>query len=96
MIRSRCWPGDAENSDTVFTRPALRALKFADPNFSMTSPLVVTDAAEAVGKVPAHEVLRSLKRLFDASRGRGPGGGRARGRGGVDAARVRSRAQGAR
>ena len=59
----------AENSDTtVFTRPALRALlKFADPNFSMTNPLVVTDAAEAVGKVPAHEVLRSLKRLFEHS-----------------------------
>jgi hypothetical protein len=59
----------AENSDTtVFTRPALRALlKFADPKFSMTNPLVVTDAAEAVGKVPAHEVLRSLKRLFEHS-----------------------------
>ena len=59
----------AENSDTtVFTRPALRALlKFADPNFSMTNPLVVTDAAEAVGKVPAHEVLRALKRLFEHS-----------------------------
>jgi hypothetical protein len=86
----------AENSDTtVFTRPALRALlKFADPKFSMTNPLVVTDAAEAVGKVPAHEVLRSSSGCSSIPRPRS-GGGRARCRGGVDAAGVRSRAQGA-
>jgi len=56
----------ADDSDRlIFTRPALRALlKFADPSFSPASLPALAEAAEAVGKVPAHEVLRSLKRLF--------------------------------
>src|SRR4051812_3820461 len=57
----------ADDSDrTIWTRPALRALlKFADPGFSPTNLSVLAEAAEAVGKVPAYEVLRSLFRLYD-------------------------------
>jgi hypothetical protein len=57
----------ADDADRIiYTRPALRALlKFADPGFSTTNLPVLAEAAEAVGAVPAHEVLRSLMRLFE-------------------------------
>jgi tetratricopeptide (TPR) repeat protein len=57
----------ADDADRIiYTRPALRALlKFADPGFSTTNLPVLAEAAEAVGAVPAHEVLRSLMRLYE-------------------------------
>ncbi len=57
----------AEDSDRIiWTRPALRALlRFADPSFSTTNLPALEDAAEAVGQVPAYEVLRSLFRLYE-------------------------------
>ena len=61
----------------------------------MTNPLVVTDAAEAVGKVPAHEVLRALKRLFEHSASEVRAAVVRGAEEGLDAAGVRSRAQGA-
>jgi tetratricopeptide (TPR) repeat protein len=57
----------AERGDnTTYARPALRALlMFADPAFAVTSPNALGEAAEAVGRVAAYEVLRPLERLFE-------------------------------
>jgi hypothetical protein len=63
-VMARLIADDADR--TIYTRPALRALlKFADPSFSPTNLPALADAAEAVGAVPAHEVLRALMRLFE-------------------------------
>ena len=57
----------AEKSDRpIFTRPGLRALlMFADAGYSPTNLAAVAEAAEAVGRVLAYEVLRPLERLFE-------------------------------
>ena len=63
-VMARLIADDADR--TIYTRPALRALlKFADPSFSPTNLPALADAAEAVGAVPAHEVLRALMRLYE-------------------------------
>jgi hypothetical protein len=63
-VMARLIADDADK--TILTRPALRALlKFADPSFSNANMAALADAAEAVGAVPAHEVLRALMRLFE-------------------------------
>jgi tetratricopeptide (TPR) repeat protein len=57
----------AEKSDRpIYTRPGLRALlMFADSGYSPTNVSAVAEAAEALGRVLAYEVLRPLERLFE-------------------------------
>ena len=57
----------AEKADRpIFTRPGLRALlMFSDAGYSPTNLAAVAEAAEAVGRVLAYEVLRPLERLFE-------------------------------